>query len=233
MPSHRSPYPFRHFAAFWTLAALLHPQIACANDEDFQQWTQISATGSVKGRLLAYAEIQTRLTNDANRIGQLFVRPAIGYQIDDNTSVLVGYAYVRSEPLGRSGNDEHRAWQEINFKLADLGKLAISSRARIEQRTIIGAQDTGWRYRHQIRAQFPIHERLGLTGVVWSEPFYNFNSTDWGARQGMDRWRNFGGVAVPVNARSTVQLGYLNQYVFRAGADRIDHIASAKVFHRF
>ncbi|MGY6552264.1 MAG: DUF2490 domain-containing protein [Erythrobacter sp.] len=220
-------------AAAAAIAAGVAAMPASASNQEFQQWTQITAIGPVKDKVLIYAEFQPRLTNDATRIGQLFVRPAIGYQIDKNTSVFIGYAYVRSEPEGRPASTEHRIWQQVAFKIADIGDLSIISRARLEQRNFLGSDETGWRYRQQFRGQFPLIDGAGIAGVVWSEPFYNLNSADWGARAGFDRWRNFAGIAVPVGKLASLEAGYMNQAVFREGPDRSDHVLSFKLFYRF
>jgi hypothetical protein len=71
---------------------------------------------------------------------------------------------------------------------------------------------------------------LGSTGwkaVGWSEIFFNLNDTDWGAQSGLDRWRNFVGVNIPLRDGVIIEPGYLNQYVNRAAGDQIDHVVSA------
>ncbi|MEZ4404385.1 MAG: DUF2490 domain-containing protein [Kofleriaceae bacterium] len=64
-----------------------------------------------------------------------------------------------------------------------------------------------------------------LRAVGWTEPFINLNQPAWAAR-GVDQWRTFAGLAVPVTPRVTVEPGYLNQVVVRPGANPVNHIAA-------
>lgn len=204
-----------------------------AQDHDFQQWTLMVAQGPIKDDLLVQAEIQPRITNDASRLGQFQISPAIGYRISQRVTVYVGYMFVDTDPVDRLAFDEHRIYQHIVYPLGKIDDIAITARTRIEARMVTGAEDLGWRFRQQIRAQKPIGQVQGTMLVLWSEAFYNLNDADWGPRQGLDRWRNFLGVGVPLAQGVVLEPGYLNQTVFRRGEDRLDHIASVTLFYRF
>lgn len=206
---------------------------AAAQEQDFQAWFMGVAQGRVGGDLIVYAEVQPRITDDASRLGQLLLRPALGVQLGARTSVLGGYAYVRTEPLGGTATDEHRFWQQVAWPVATVGRLTLTARTRLEQRTIEGADDLGWRFRQQVRATFPVARAEGVAGVVWTEPFYNLNGTAWGQRAGFDQWRTFVGAALPVGGKVSLEPGYMNQTVFRRGEDRSNHIASLNLFYRF
>ena len=212
------------------LALLSSPAHA---SEDFQTWLVGVAQGRVKGDLIVYAEVQPRFTDDASRLGQLLIRPAVGVQLTPKASVLVGYVYVRTEPLGGRATDEHRYWQQVAWPVGTLGRLALTARSRLEQRTIKGAGDLGWRFRQQLRAAYPLSPNGRVAAVVWTEPFYNLNGTGWGQRKGFDQVRSFVGAALPVAAKVTLEPGYLNQTVFRRGENRSNHVASASRFYRF
>lgn len=179
------------------------------------------------------AEIQPRLTNDASRLGQFQISPAIGYRLSKKASVYVGYMFVHTDPVDSPAFDENRFYQHIAFPLAKVGDVTVTARTRMEARTVVGAEDLAWRFRQQVRAQMPLKDDNGPLLVVWSEAFVNLNDADWGPREGMDRWRNFVGVSVPVAKGIMLEPGYLNQAVFRQGEDRFDHIASLTMFYRF
>lgn len=206
---------------------------ALGAEHDFQQWTLLVAQGPIKGRLLVQGEIQPRLTTDVTRLGQFQISPAVGYRLNKRTAVYVGYMFVHTDPVGRPAFDENRLYQHVVLQLGKIGDVALSARTRIEARTVVGAEDLGWRFRQQLRAQIPTGAGPGPQIVVWSEAFYNLNDADWGPREGFDRWRNFVGVAVPLTRELTLEPGYLNQAVFRPGPDRFDHIASVTMFYRF
>jgi len=209
------------------------PSALAAQDHDLQQWTLLVAQGPIKDDLLVQAEIQPRLTNDASRLGQFQISPAIGYRVSKKATVFVGYMFVHTDPVDRPAFDEHRIYQHVVFPVGKIGDVTVTARTRMEARTVVGAKDLAWRFRQQVRAQLPFEEGKGSLLVVWSEAFLNLNDADWGPREGMDRWRNFVGVSVPLTKGVMFEPGYLNQAVFRRGEDRLDHIGSVTLFYRF
>jgi hypothetical protein len=213
-------------------AALAVAVPAQAHDHDFQYWTQLTAFGPVKGDFLGYLELQPRLWDNAARLGQLVVRPAVGYRITPDTNVLLGYAYVRTDPLGGIATDENRLWQQLIYPLLKMDGLTVLARSRLEQRTVVNAGSLGWRFRQQVRAQAPLSSGSRVLGVAWTEAFYNFNTTDWGAREGFDQVRAFVGVQLPLTDRLNVEPGYVNQTIFRLGRDRMNHILGIYLNYR-
>lgn len=215
------------------LLTLLLPGVAHA-DEDTQIWAAAVAQGAVKGDLFVFAEAQSRITDDASRAGQWIVRPAAGVRFAPDSTVLAGYAYVRTDPANGAASDEHRLWQQLQLPLlrAGDGAVLIVNRTRIEQRMFEGRDDTGWRLRQMIRVQLPIARGGAVQAIASSEGFFNLNATDWGARRGVDQWRNFVGIGLPVGKRFRIEPGYLNQRVFRRGEDRTNHAFFTTLFYR-
>ena len=145
---------------------------------------------------------------------------------------MVGYAYVRTDPETGRTTEEHRIWQQLQFAAlrTKAGAPLVISRTRLEQRMIEGRDDTGWRLRQFVRLQVPIARKGAVQAVAFTEGFFNLNSTQWGARDGVDQWRTFVGVGLPVAKRMRLEPGYLNQRVFRRGEDRTNHVLSATLF---
>ncbi|PAX09198.1 DUF2490 domain-containing protein [Sphingomonas lenta] len=220
--------------AFALATSAAFPAAAHAQEEDLQQWTLLAAQGPVSDKVVIYAELQPRFTDDVSRLGQLLIRPAIGYRLSSDVTAFLGYAYVRTEPLNGRATDEHRIFQQLSFPiLKGAGGFTVTARTRLEQRTVVGADEMGWRFRQQVRAQAPIRRGGQLQAIAWTEPFYNFDTTDWGQRRGFDQVRTFIGLGVPITQGLTAEPGYLNQTVFRRGEDRVNHIASLTLFYRF
>lgn len=216
-------------------AAMLALAPATAHaEEDGQAWGAAIAQGTVRGDLFVWLEGQARLTEDFGGGSQVILRPAIGARIAPDAHALAGYAYIRTQ--GRSGavTREHRPWQQLQFAaLRDArGRPLVLSRTRLEQRMIEGQGDTGWRLRQMVRGQLPIARDGAIQAVVVSEGFFNLNDTNWGIRDGVDQWRNFVGIGLPVAQRARIEPGYLNQRVFRRGEDRTNHVLSATLFYR-
>ena len=59
------------------------------------------------------------------------------------------------------------------------------------------------------------------------------NDTRWGQRSDIDQTRTFIGFAIPVNDKINIEPGYLNQAVFRAGENRLNHVAAMNVIVKF
>ena len=200
--------------------------------DDTQAWGSVIATGPVRGDLFVWLEAQARATDDVGGGSQFIVRPAIGARIARDAHAIAGYAYIRTDPEGSRTTNEHRLWQQVQFAAVRNGNGTplIISRTRLEQRMLEGQDDTGWRLRQFVRLQVPIARQRTVQAVAFTEGFLNLNSTRWGARNGVDQWRTFVGIGVPVAPRMRLEPGYLNQHVFRRGEDRTNHVLSATLF---
>lgn len=214
---------------FRFLLMLLLAVPAAANDE---AWVAGIAQGPVRGRLVTWLEVQPRFTLDPARASQMILRPALGIQLDPATSLLLGYAFVESYPEGRSHIREHRAWQQLQTRLAGTPNRAVLvSRTRLEQRFVEGQGDDAMRLRQFLRGQIWVGSR-GLSVIGVSEAFIGLEATPWGQRSGLEQWRNFVGLGVPLSNRLTLEAGYLNQRLIRPGADASNHKLNINLFYR-
>lgn len=227
------PVVCRLKAGLLAFGALLTATQARAED-DAQAWGAVAATGAVRGDLFLWLEAQARATDDVGGGSQIILRPAIGVRIGRDAHAVAGYAYVRTDPLGGTVSNEHRPWQQVQFvplRRKDGAPLMIS-RTRLEQRMVEGRNGTSWRLRQFVRLQLPLDDKGGIQAVAYTEGFFNLNATNWGVRDGVDQWRNFIGIGFPVASRMRLEPGYLNQRIFRAGGDRVNHVLSATLFVR-
>ncbi|PZQ65867.1 MAG: DUF2490 domain-containing protein [Phenylobacterium zucineum] len=228
------PRPSRHAHGLLTfLCGAVATAIAApaAAMDDTQAWGAVLANGPVRGDLFLWLEGQARATDDLGGGSQIIIRPAVGARIAPDAHAVAGYAYVRTDPEDGRTTNEHRIWQQVQFApvRGPTGAPRIISRTRLEQRIFEGRDDTGWRLRQLVRFQAPITRQGAVQAIVFTEGFVNFNSTDWGARDGLDQWRTFVGVGLPVRTGVRLEAGYLNQHIFRRGEDRDNHALSATV----
>lgn len=202
-------------------------------EQDVQAWGAVLATGAVRGDLFVWLEGQARATDDIGGGSQFIVRPAIGARIGRDAHAVAGYAYVRTDPENGRVTNEHRPWQQIQFVPLRLkgGAPLVISRTRLEQRMIEGRDGTSWRLRQLVRVQVPLGT-AGVQGIAITEGFFNLNETRSGIQDGVDQWRNFVGVGLPLTPRLRIEPGYLNQYVFRRGENRMNHVLSATLVVR-
>ena len=213
------------------LAAVLLAAPAQATDHDAQVWTSLTATAPMSKRVDVTLEAHGRFSDDVSRLGQLLLRPSATLKLPGGASVAVGYVYARTAFANTRTNEEHRSWQQVGYRLHENGRMRLTGRTRMEQRFRVGAtDDVGWRLRQQLRVQAI---RPGkVAPLVWNETFVQLNDTRWGARSGVDQVRTFVGASVPLNKALSIEPGYLNQTIFRAGPERVNHIALAALVAR-
>lgn len=204
---------------------------ASASEDDFNIWLGQFATINASDEVYVRFEAQERFTNDADRLGQLLLRSLVGYRLNKDVNIGVGYAYILTDPVGPVELNEHRFYQELNVRLLTTeGGVTLDSRTRLEQRTFEQRDDTAWRLRNFVQLRVPISDTNKL--VAYTEPFIDLNQTSV-QRGGLSIWRNFVGVSVPLAKGVEVVPGYLNQHVFRDGIDRSDHTANVNLFMTF
>ena len=211
-------------------ALLVTAAPALAAEDDANVWLGQFATINAADKVYVRLEAQERFTNDAERLGQLLLRSLVAYRISDKVNAGVGYAYVRTDPVGPALLNEHRYYQEFNVRLVDRDGVTLDSRTRLEQRTFEEREGTSWRLRNFVQLRVPVSGSNKI--VAYTEPFVDLNQTDV-QRGGLSIWRNFVGVSIPLAKGIEVVPGYLNQHVFRDGRDRSDHTANVNLFMTF
>ena len=224
----------RAMLAILAMAPLIPAPARAAPAQDEQFWFLTLAQGSVKGDLLYMLELQPRFGGDGQDLNQIILRPAVGVKVSDRVSLYQGYATVRSPRSGGPDVQEDRSFQQINFGPVRIAGGALSSRTRLEQRWLSTGDDMGWRARQLLRFAVPLTTKArGVSAIASTELFVAINDTDWGARSGFDRIRNFAGLEIPLSGRSTVEVGYLNQYVEnRRRRDAMNHVLAINLMLR-
>lgn len=220
-------------AAAMLLGGIAMPARA-ATVEDEQVWLNATVIGTLPGSNVAYfAEVQPRFVDGAGRLGQLILRPAIGWKFSNAVTAYGGYAHVVNPVEGGRDRNEERLFVQLSWTLPKIGEGTLSSRSRIEHRQQSNGEDTGWRLREMIRYVHPLGRPAATRLLLSTEAFVALNDTDWGARGGFDQLRSFIGAEIPLAGRSTIEAGYLNQTVNAPGGlTRMNHVASISLFVR-
>ncbi len=205
---------------------------ARAQENDLNGWGVITSSIDTGEKTFIWLEAQPRFTNDISRLGQLLLRTGVGYKIDKETSVVLGYAYIFTDPVGPASSNEHRIWQQLSFNVfGDGNGVTLKGRSRLEQRIFEGSSDVGVRIRQQLNLSVPLSDTL--KAVFYTEPFIALNTINIGQRDGLNVWRNYAGLSFPISKNISLSPGYLNQYVPRVGEDRIDHVAVIGISSKF
>ena len=177
-----------------------------------------------------------RFADDAGGYYQSIIRPGLGYQLSDTTTLWAGYAWINESPVtGNPNFDENRVWQQLTWS-QDLCRSSVSTRSRLEQRFVETGSDVGWRFRQFAKIDRPIGFESRLSAVVWDEVFFDLNSTDWGQHGGFSQNRVFAGLGWKFNTLNhpKVEIGYFNQFLLkRSSSDRFTHIVAVNWFWNF
>ncbi|MDO7835165.1 DUF2490 domain-containing protein [Sphingobium sp. HBC34] len=215
------------------LAMLALPARA-ATREDEQLWINLTAMGSVKGKIVYFAEIQPRIGDGVSRVDQALFRGAVGWKFSPAITLYQGFAHVVVPTQGGRDVNEERSFQQLNWTLGKPWGGELSSRTRLEQRWRSDGDDMGWRLREMLRYEKPLTAGSdAVNALVYAEGFAALNDTDWGARAGFDQLRSFVGAELALPGASTIEVGYLNQVINqRAGNSRVNHVASVTLFFR-
>lgn len=225
------------YACLAAAFALTAPAAGAAS-EDFHSWNAVVSTIRLDdaGSWRAWLEGQARFNDDASRFNQAIVRGAIGRTVAPRTSLWAGYAWIpNNRPLSRDNPQEHRVWQQLLWRTAQpLAGWSLSTRTRLEQRTIEGAGDLGWRFRQLAKLTHPLGSSGRWYASLWDEVMVHLNDTDWGADGGFDQNRAFAGIGWRPAQGTAVEVGYMNQYVNRrARSDASNHVVSVTLLLNF
>ena len=216
------------------LALLLaFPATAFAQEQDGEAWGSFWVWGPMSGKLLGWVDGSLRVSDRGTDSPTVLIRPMIGVQATKRLSLWGGYTFTVSNPSGRAAVHEHRAVQQALWNVGKVAGGTLVSRTRLEQRWVEGRSGTGHRLRQMFRYATPI-DRHKTQFVLSSESFVAFNSTPFGQAAGFDQVRNFVGLNVPLAPKVTADIGYMNRYIRRRGAeDRMDHILPVTLVARF
>ena len=230
--------------ALWILAfvcPLMCARCSAQSVHDFGAWFSANTQGKFHrcaedSKLRWWFDGHLRYLDDSDGFNQSIFRPGIGYQLNANTNIWIGYAWINSLPAsGAPVFDENRLWQQSLWS-KQVGQQTLFSRSRLEQRFVETGSDTGWRFRQFGKMDRPFHAESPNSFVVWDEIFLDLNETDWGQQGTLSQNRLFIGLGRKLNGpnKPKIEIGYLNQFIRRkAAGDRFHHILSVNWFWTF
>lgn len=185
-----------------------------ATETDTGFWATANLNKPVAEQWLASLQMQSRMVEGVDTLERYLLRPSVSYLIDNRLSATFGY----DVHFIKNGSDvtEQRLWQQFQF--SDTGhRLNPLFRFRIEEIFIDGQDELVLRGRWLLGISVPTGWQWPKLAVVRNEVFLYINDTSSGPRQGFDQNRFFAGFATPLQQGYSVELGYQNQYINRAG----------------
>ena len=193
--------------------------------EDGRYWFALSTQGKLPAQNWNWSfDVHQRYRDEGAQADQFLIRAGVSYQINPKTSIGLGFDHVVNHPAGKEASDENRLWQQIAYKFDPILGVNIASRSRLEQRWREGGDDTAYRFRQMIKGTIPLDINPKLAIVASEELLINLNKTDWGVNRGNDQNRAFLGINWAFTPSTSIETGYLNQYVNTRNTDRLNHV---------
>ena len=183
-----------------------------AQNTETGNWFLYFGNQKINNRWNWQNEVQYRNYNFAGDLEQLLLRTGIGYNLsENNNNLLLGYAYVHSEPYvagtaEKLNTNEHRIFQQFITK-QQFGRVSIKHRYRFEQRFV--EQDFKMRARYFLSLNVPINKKEMEKNAIYASAYNEiFINTDLNY---FDRDRIYGGVGYCFNKNFKVEAGIMTQ----------------------
>lgn len=184
-----------------------------AQKSEVGNWFLYFGSQKINERWNFHNEVQYRNYNFAGDLEQLLLRTGIGYNLsENNNNLLLGYAYIHSEPYiagtdDKLKTDEHRIFQQFITK-QQFGRVNIQHRYRFEQRFI--EDDYKMRLRYFLSLNVPINKKAMDKNAIYASAYNEiFINTEGPAY--FDRDRIYGGLGYCFNKSLKMEVGVMSQ----------------------
>lgn len=186
-----------------------------------QPWPDGTISGPIGGGFLGSGELIGRIADDA-RTSQIEGRLQVGHALGKSVTAWVGWVHIASYVPSGLDTRENQVVEQFNWNIGKLGRFKFSTRTRLEQRFISRVDDTNWRWRQQVRLSAALGGKGKPSAILWAEPFIALNSTKAQTRT-FDQLRVFAGVGMALSPHLDIEAGYLNQRIYRASGNLVNH----------
>ncbi len=200
------------------LAAILAPDMAAAQDSDFELWLDQSVTYELDSGTSVELETAQRLRSaDAGREDTYYARFWVNQEVADGVTLAGAVERRINDP----GDDETRLHQQVSLR-----RGIFRGRLRAEQRFV---DDRGGRVGLRLRTRAGVEVPLDGEEARWAffsnaELFLTLRGTSIGGDEGVTGLRTQVGASYEVSDAVSLSLGYLRQQDFQDGEDdRVGH----------
>lgn len=201
------------FKSFCLLLVFLMCAKGNAQDSEAGNWFLYFGNQKINNRWNFHNEVQYRNYNFAGDLEQLLLRTGVGYNLsENNNNVLLGYAFVHSEPYiagtdDKVKTDEHRIFQQFITK-QQFGRVNMQHRYRFEQRFI--EDDFKMRLRYFLSLNIPINKKEMDKNAIYASAYNEiFINTEGPAY--FDRDRIYGGLGYCFSKSLKMEVGVMSQ----------------------
>ncbi|WP_348797759.1 DUF2490 domain-containing protein [Flavobacterium adhaerens] len=200
--------------SFCVLLTLIVSFNSHAQDSEVGNWFLYFGNQKINSRWNWHNEVQYRNYNFAGDLEQLLLRTGIGYNLsENNNNILLGYAYINSEPYVPLTDDklsvnEHRIFQQFITK-QNFGRVNIQHRYRFEQRFI--EEDFKMRLRYFLSLNVPINKKEMDKNAIYASAYNEIFINTEAEPNFFDRDRIYGGIGYCFNKSLKMEVGVMSQ----------------------
>ena len=190
----------RHLTPLALAVMLTLPSTAAAADDSFQLWLNPSVAFDLDDDTGIELETAQRLRPASAGPDTYYARLWLVQSLGDGVSVSGGI----ERRINDGGADETRLLQQVNARSG-----VLRARARLEQRFVDNADQTGWRLRARLGVNVPLTDDGRLAFVADAEPFFTLRPTSNGGDTGLTGLRTHTGLDYEVTDNLALGIGYL------------------------
>jgi len=175
-------------------------------------WYSYLGNVNFSQEITMHNELQVRNYDYGANLEQFMFRNGIGWNLTPSNNLLLGYAYIYSQPKSdnnaniENGFVEHRIFQQFITK-QHYGRFNLIHRYRLEERFV--KNDLKFRFRYWLAAQVALNKSTFEKGTIflslYNEVFLNLESTYF------DRDRLYGAVGYILSDELKLEAGVLRQ----------------------
>lgn len=176
-------------------------------------WFISTVTGPIQGKYKYYFDSSLFLVDDKYKFEEFSASAGAGYEYNKSLLFfLVNTFIVEQEDDGHTAQ-EYRLWEEANWLALKKPTYVVNSRSRLEERILFGEKQIALRFRQRLMLRKNIPNSSKYKFVVFDEIFLNVNRPNWVAQNLLSQNRAFIGVGITLSKYSSVDIGYMNQYL--------------------
>ncbi len=171
-------------------------------------------------------------SSDGSRFTENILFSHLGYQVNKNISLRLGYVHNWINPLNKPSFQESRPYQDFVWKQS-LGNFKFMSRTRMDERIHLTTGDIAYRPRQLLQIRHSLPFVNGLSIYAGDEVLFYINKNNFG-KQGFSENRIFSGLSYKFTTHTRLDLGYMGQYIDTVSAKNIfTHNVQANISYKF
>ncbi|MDD2738456.1 MAG: DUF2490 domain-containing protein [Methylomonas lenta] len=172
-------------------------------------------------------------SSDGQRLSENLLFGQVGYAINQNASVWVGYMHDWIHPLDKQAFQEDRPYQDFLWN-SNFDDFRFTSRTRFEARIRQDTGNVGGRFRQLFQVSYPLEFINKDLRVYAGDEVMGYVNTNTFGPTGFSENRSFGGLSYQFTKELGADLGYMGQFVDNLSGNNVyTHNAQFNLSYKF